>query len=247
MRMTLKALVNQLMEIARISALSEMASAIAHELNQPLGAMATFAQAGDRLLNRSEPMVGRALDVFRQINTEALAAGDGIRRIRQLFNPSTPELRFLQMPPLVEELRPMLEVMAQCANTELILTVEVPCPDVPIDKLRIQHVILALAQNAVQACAESDLPRRIQVALRSDRYAVEVSVTDSGPGIADSARELIFRPFFTTKPGGSGLGLASCRTIVEVHGGTIGFDPVPTGGTRFWFRVPVSPSVRGLS
>lgn len=237
-----EAIVNQLLEIARLSALSEMASGIAHELNQPLGAIATFAQAGDRLLNRPEPLVERARDVFRQISTEALAAGEGIRRIRELFNQSTPELTRMQMPLLVEELRPMLQVMARSANTDLSLAVDVPSPHASIDKLRIQHVIFALVQNALHACADADRPRRIQVAVRSDRYAVDVSVTDTGPGIADAARDLVFRPFFTTKPHGTGLGLASCRAIIDIHGGTIGFDPVATGGTRFWFRVPVSES-----
>src|ERR1019366_10795020 len=102
-----ESILNQLMEIARISALAEMASGIAHELNQPLGAIATFSQAGDRLLNRPEPLVARALDVFRQINTEALGAGEGIRRIRRLFDQDEiTRLRF-QMSDVIEELRPV--------------------------------------------------------------------------------------------------------------------------------------------
>ncbi len=236
------AILNQLMEIARISALAEMASGIAHELNQPLGAIATFSQAGDRLLNRSEPMVGRALDVFRQINKEALAAGEGIRRIRGLFSPENSERTRGQIPAALEELCPVLRVIAQCARIEFTSTVETPSPDVSIDKLRIQHVIFALVQNAVDACAQSDRPPRITLEARSDRYAVEVSVTDSGRGIEDGMRESIFQPFFTTKVNGTGLGLASCRAIVETHEGKIGFDPVPAGGCRFWFRLPLMQS-----
>src|SRR5271169_473178 len=86
-----ESILNQLMEIARISALAELASGIAHELNQPLGAFATFAQAGERLLNRPEPLVQRALEVFRQINAEAMSAGEGIRRIRRLFDHEEPK------------------------------------------------------------------------------------------------------------------------------------------------------------
>jgi two-component system sensor kinase FixL len=234
-----QAIVNRLLEMARLCALSEMACGIAHELNQPLGAIATFAQAGDRLLNRSEPMVGRALDVFRQINTEALAAGADIRRIRELFNPAAPEVTRSQMPAVIEELRPVLQLTARYADTDLNVTVDEPSPDVCIDRLRIQHVIFALVQNAVQACSPSDGPRRVAIAVSSDRHSVDVSVTDSGPGVAESARNQLFRAFFTTKPRGSGLGLASCRAIIDSHGGTIGFDPVPAGGARFWFRVPV--------
>jgi two-component system sensor kinase FixL len=230
----------QLLELARQAALAEMAGGIAHELNQPLGAIATFAQAGDRLLNRPEPLVGRALDVFRQITAEALAAGEEIRRIRGRFNHGSAERTCTQMPAIIEELRPVLEVMAHCARVNLTLALDAPVPDVVLEKLPIQHVVFTLVQNALAACAESDRPRRTRLAVGADRYAVEISVTDSGPGVANEASQRIFRPFFTTKPCGAGLGLASCRAIVGAHGGTIGFDPVTEGGARFWFRLPLS-------
>jgi len=232
-------LLKQLLEMARSAALAEMAGGIAHELNQPLGAIATFAQAGDRLLNRPEPQVGRALEVFRQITAEALAAGEDIRRIRERFDHGSAERTGAQMPAIIEELRPVLEFLAHCAHVNLTLAVEVSVPDVVIEKLPIQHVVFTLVQNALHACADSDRPRRARLAVGADRYAVEVSVTDSGPGIAGHASERIFRPFFTTKPCGAGLGLASCRAIVGTHGGTIGFEPVTDGGARFWFRLPL--------
>ena len=96
-------ILKQLMEIARASALAEMASGVAHELNQPLGAIATFSQAGQRMLDRPEPMVARALDVFRQINLEALAAGEGIQRIRRLFGQELPKRCRCQLPELIAE------------------------------------------------------------------------------------------------------------------------------------------------
>ena len=232
-------ILNQLLEMARVSVLSEMASGIAHELNQPLGAIATFSQAGDRLLNRPEPMVGKALEVFRQINGEALAAGEGIRRIRDIFNQTGPERIRSQMPLVVEELRPVLEVMARAAKVEFCVAIESPSPDVAVERLRIQHVIFSLVQNALEACRGATDRTGVEVRVQSDRYAVEVGVTDSGVGIADTVRELIFRPFFTTKPRGTGLALASCRAIVETHEGTIGFEPASAGGSRFWFRLPI--------
>src|ERR1700722_18935262 len=100
------------MELSRIAALAEMASGIAHELNQPLGAIATFSQAGDRLLNRPEPMVARARDVFQQINQEALNAGEGIRRIRRLFVHAEPVCAPCLMSDLVAEMAPALEALA---------------------------------------------------------------------------------------------------------------------------------------
>jgi len=233
-------MLKQLMEFARVSALAEMASGVAHELNQPLGAIATFAQAGERMLNRPDPMVTRALDVFRQINQAALGAGDGIRRIRGLFEQGMPTRTRCQLPELVAELRPVLDVLA--LRTKSTVSVDVPdsVPDLLVDRLRIQHVLFALAQNAVDAGAQASTTPSIRIDVSADRYSVETGVTDSGGGVPADVRGQVFRPFFTTKPQGTGLGLASSRAIIESHEGTIGFDNLPAGGSRFWFRLPIA-------
>jgi C4-dicarboxylate-specific signal transduction histidine kinase len=233
-------ILHQLMEIARASALAEMASGVAHELNQPLGAIATFSQAGERMLNRPEPMVSGALDVFRQINQAALGAGEGIQRIRRLFEQGLPTRTRCQLPELIEELRPVLDTLANHAKGSL--RVDAPCavPDLLVDRLRIQHVLYALAQNAVDASTQvSDAPS-IRIDVSTDRYTVETGVSDSGPGVPAEVRHQLFRPFFTTKPQGTGLGLASSRAIIESHEGTIGFDNLQAGGSRFWFRLPLA-------
>jgi len=162
-------ILEQLMEIARTSALAEMASGIAHELNQPLGAIATFAQAGERMLNRPDPMVNRALDVFLQINQAALAAGAGIQRIRRLFQQELPTRTRCQLPEVIAELRPVLDILA--LRTKSTVSVDVPgrVPDLLIDRLRIQHVLFALAQNAVDASVQvSDTPA-IRIDVSADR------------------------------------------------------------------------------
>ena len=231
-------ILKQLMEIARASALAEMASGVAHELNQPLGAIATFSQAGQRMLNRPEPMVGQALDVFRQINLEALAAGEGIQRIRRLFGQELPNRTRCQLPELIVELQPVLDAMV--LNTGGVrINVSQPIPDLVIDRLRIQHVLCALTQNAVEASTLANNPPAIRIDVSSDRYTVETGVTDSGPGVPAELQERLFRPFFTTKVQGTGLGLASSRAIIESHDGAIGFANLPGGGSRFWFRLPV--------
>jgi C4-dicarboxylate-specific signal transduction histidine kinase len=234
------AILNRLLEIARISALAEMASGIAHELNQPLGAIATFSQAGDRLLNRPEPQVTRALDVFRQISSEALGAGEGIRRIRRLFDQDDIERSSAQMSDVIEELRPVFEMLAQWANVTLKFDAELPLPEVSIDRLRVQHVLFSLFQNALDVSVQNPAAPWVKFGIRAEKYAVEISVTDSGGGIPQETRSQIFKPFFTTKPNGTGLGLASSRAIVEAHDGTIGFEADAGGGTRFWFRLPVA-------
>jgi C4-dicarboxylate-specific signal transduction histidine kinase len=233
-------ILNRLLEIARISALAEMASGIAHELNQPLGAIATFSQAGDRLLNRPEPQVTRALDVFRQINSEALGAGEGIRRIRRLFDQDDIKRSRAQMFEVIEELRPAFEMLAQWANVTLIFEVALPLPEVSIDRLRVQHVLFSLFQNALDVSVQDATAPLVRFGIHAEKYTVEISVTDSGCGIPPETCSQIFKPFFTTKPHGTGLGLASSRAIVEAHEGTIGFEGGEAGGTRFWFRLPVA-------
>jgi C4-dicarboxylate-specific signal transduction histidine kinase len=233
-------ILSQLMEIARVSALAEMASGVAHELNQPLGAIATFSQAGERMLDRPEPMVHRALEVFRQINHEALGAGEGIKRIRRLFEPNLPKPARCQMPELIAEIRPILDILALRIRGSLQLDAPSVLPDLLVDRLRIQHVLFALVQNAADASTQKLGAPVVRIDVSADRYTVETGVTDSGPGVPADLQDKLFRPFFTTKPHGTGLGLASSRAIVESHDGTIGFENSPAGGSRFWFRLPVA-------
>jgi C4-dicarboxylate-specific signal transduction histidine kinase len=237
-------LVGQLMEISRLSALTELASGIAHELNQPLGAIATFAQAGERMLNRAEPLVEETLDVLRQINDAALAAGEGIRRIRRLFDQDPSVRSSCQISELINELKPVLDLFAKRIGGQLHIDITSGVPAVMADRLRIQQVLVALVQNACDASALGEGVPKIGISTSSDRYMVEISVRDSGPGVPAGIQGQLFRPFFTTKERGTGLGLASSRAIVEAHEGTMGFENLSAGGSRFWFRLPVAGSLR---
>ena len=228
------------MEISRLSALTELASGIAHELNQPLGAIATYAQAGERMLDRETPLVGETLDVLRQINVAALSAGEGIRRIRQIFDQDSSLRSSCLIADLIAEIRPVLELFAKRVGGQLHVDISQGLAAVIADRLRIQHVVVALVQNACDASALGDGIPKISVSTSSDRYMVEVSVQDSGPGVAAGVRCQLFRPFFTTKQRGTGLGLASSRAIVEAHEGTMGFENSSSGGSRFWFRLPLA-------
>lgn len=230
-----QAMIEQLMTIARASALEEMASGVAHELNQPLGAITTFAQAAERMLNRPEPMVSGAIEVLQLISKEALGAGEGIRRMRRLFNRESLTRTPCAMGDVFRELSAVLELLALRGGGSLTIRIDRELPLVRIDRLHIQHVLFTLVQNAFEAGDAQPIAVRIEVS--GDRYGVEVSVADNGRGIAAEHREQIFRPFFTTKPQGTGLGLASTRAIIESHEGTIGFQNIDQG-TRFWFRLP---------
>ena len=240
-------LLEQLLSIARDAALEEMASGVAHELNQPLGAIVTYAQAGERLLNRPDASLESAREVLQLISKEALAAAAGVRRMRSLFQRDALAKSQCEMSEVVRELSSVLEPRAAQANVALSIQIDATLPAVDIHRLRVQHVLLTLAQNALDAVLEGTAVAAPQIAITvsGDRYSVETAVLDNGHGVADAHRAQIFRPFFTTKPRGSGLGLAGARAIVEWHGGTMGFDPSPrlpgsARGSRFWFRLPAS-------
>ena len=235
-------LIEQLISIARVSALEEMASGIAHELNQPLGAIATFSQAGERMLNRPQPMTSAALEVLQHISREAMNAGEGIRRIRKLFNHAQAQRPVCSMIDIIQELRPVLNVLAARFDATLTFEFADHLPPIAADRLRIQHVLLTLVQNALEAPTHSGMPSEVRVRVMSDRYALQVAVIDNGTGIAEQQVSQVFKPFFTTKREGTGLGLASSRAIIEAHEGSIGFDPAEGGGTCFWFRLPAVTS-----
>jgi signal transduction histidine kinase len=216
-----------------------MASGFAHELNQPIGAIATFAQAGRRMLAAPDPAISDASEVLQHISTEALHAGDGIRRIRGLFAAPQGEPVTCLLSETLDELRPVLELLAQRAGVRLEVIVQDALPAVSIDRLRIQHVLFTLVQNALEASTPGSAAT-VRIEMTGDRYGVVTTISDHGSGIPASAQDHLFRPFFTTKRNGTGLGLASSRAIVEAHEGVIGFEAAAGGGARFWFRLPAT-------
>ena len=229
-------LLEQLVVISRDSALEEMASGISHELNQPLGAIVTFAQAGERILSRPDVSIEQAREVFQLISKEALTAAEGIRQMRRLFQRGVLNRTACAIDEVVSELQDVLALLASNSGVHLSIQVGPDLPLVNIDPLRIQHVLFTLTKNAIEACTGCD-DASVVIEVSDHRYAIEVTVTDTGVGISPIHRTQIFHPFFSTK-GGTGLGLASARAIVEAHEGTIGFDARAGTPTRFWFRIP---------
>jgi len=236
-------LLEQLMAMSRAAALEEMASGIAHELNQPLGAIVTFAQAAERIAQRPENSPISVSEVLRLISKEALAAAEGIRRVRKLFDRTSPATAPCSIALLLNELAPMLELLGSRSGVDLEMQIDDALRPVTIDRLRIQHVLFTLVQNAFEAtrlARRDSSDSRVTIRAQGDRYGVEVSVIDTGAGIAEEHRSQIFHPFFTTKDTGTGLGLTSARATIEAHQGTIGFERLDPRGTRFWFRLPAS-------
>jgi C4-dicarboxylate-specific signal transduction histidine kinase len=235
-----EAFLKKLMRVVGCTALAEMASGVAHELNQPLAAIATFSNAGERMLDRPEPLVERASGVFRDVSHEALGAGERLQSIRRLFDQEPASQDRCQMSDLIAEMRPVLNSLGRHCKITTCFAGGESVPDIRVDRLRIQNVLLVLVQNAIDATSQVVGERVIQIDVSAERYTVETGVSDSGPGVPGHLTERLFRPFFTTKPRGTGLGLASSRSIVESHEGTIGFQNRAAGGVRFWFRLPVA-------
>jgi C4-dicarboxylate-specific signal transduction histidine kinase len=177
---------------------------------------------------------------MRHISHEALNAGEGIRRIRSLFHGHHAERTQCNLADVVAELMPVLELLAVRSGATLQFSSQRALPSVAIDRLRIQHVLFALVQNALEAPTRNGETPKVGIDVGSDRYSVRVAVEDNGVGIPDDARERLFKPFFTTKARGTGLGLASSRAIAESHEGSLDVENAAGGGTRFCLRLPAS-------
>jgi signal transduction histidine kinase len=192
------------------------------------------------MLDRSDPLIGRSLDVFRQISQEALDAGARLQGLRRVFDQGAPQQHRCQMADLITEVQPVLANLTQVIKAQLQVDVATGLPDICADGLKIQRVLLALVRNAVDASANLLAERVIRIDVLADRYSIETGITDRGNGVSREVGEKLFHPFFTSKAAGHGLGLASSQAIVESHGGTMGFHNIPSSGVRFWFKLPVA-------
>jgi signal transduction histidine kinase len=222
---------------ARVSMLGELTASIAHEVNQPLAAIATNAAAGSRWLNRPEPDLEEARALIGRISADAQRAADIIARVRAMAAPHAPARHLISVNGLIEEAMAFLRHEAQAQGIDVRLALAPALRAILADRTQVQQVVVNLAVNAMQAMAGA--PRRSLV-LRSAAYegGVEISVEDTGPGIAAGEEARLFESFFSTKPNGMGMGLAICRSIVEAHGGRISARNRPEGGARFAFTLP---------
>ncbi|HEU4627711.1 MAG TPA: ATP-binding protein [Steroidobacteraceae bacterium] len=236
----LLALLQRLTHVSRLATMGEMAAGIAHELNQPLTAIASYAQACDWLLARGSTDTAEIRDALQQITAQGLRAGEIIRRLRNLVR--TPDTARVEtdVNELIEELKGLALTDARAHNVRLTLELAPALPRIVVNRVEIQQVVLNLVRNAVEAL-ESVPPERRDVVLRSEPGPdsnVEVAVIDSGPGVDPAIVDRLFSPFVTTKATGAGLGLAISRSIVEAHKGTLRYRPAGAGGACFVLRLP---------
>ena len=231
----------QLAHAGRISAVGQLASALTHELNQPLGAIRRNVEAAELFLQRDPPDYAEVRAIMADIFKDNLRAGEVIDRMRGLIKRRSPESNPLAMDEIAKEALRFVRAAAVVHKVGCELEIPSDLPMVQGDRVHVQQVLLNLMLNAMDAM--KDTPphdRRLLVSARlAERGAVEVAVSDSGPGIPGDKLPRLFEPFFTTKPSGLGLGLATSRTIVEALGGRIWAENRPCGGACFRFTLPI--------
>jgi len=232
----------RLTHVSRLATVGEMSAGIAHELNQPLTAVANYAQACDRLLGLPDPDIEEIREALKQITSQAVRAGDIIRRLRALARNDVTKREPTDINLLVSELSELIQLDAKTHDVQYKPYFAAGLPQVEVDRAQVQQVILNLVRNAVEALAEtSSTPREVTV--RTQELAdgtVEITVCDNGPGVSQTIAPRLFDPFCTTKTHGTGLGLAISRTIIKSHQGTLDYRPNTPCGACFIVRLPLT-------
>jgi two-component system, LuxR family, sensor kinase FixL len=234
------ALHGRLLNVSRMATIGEMAAGVAHELNQPLTAIANYAHACDRLLARPMTDPKDLREALREITVQTARAADIIRRLRALARSRQSERAPVGINALVTELRELLQTDARVHGVELSLDLAADLPEVVVDSGQIQQVILNFVRNSLDAFALSPAgkPRMVIRTSLTAQREVELAVIDNGPGLPREALARLFDPFFSTKENGTGLGLAISNTIARAHGGSVGHRPNHPTGACFYLLVP---------
>jgi two-component system, LuxR family, sensor kinase FixL len=228
----------ELVHVSRLTAMGEMASALAHELNQPLSAIANYLRGSRRLLEEDADERAAVLrTAMEKAAEQALRAGQIIRRLRDFVARGESERRVEDVKKLVEEASALALVGAKDRGVHVRFAFDPQGEFVLADKVQIQQVLLNLMRNAIESMEETE-HRELVISTSANGGMVEINVADTGAGIAAEIHEQLFQPFVTTKRQGMGVGLSISRTIVEAHGGSIASGPNPGGGTIFSFTLP---------
>ncbi len=234
----LQELQSELVHISRLTAMGEMASALAHELNQPLLAIAGYMKGSRRLLEGSaEESSSLVRDALDKAGDQALRAGQIIRRLRDFVARGDSERRIEGVKKLIEEASALALVGTKDQGVRVRFQFDPAVDPVLVDKVQIQQVLLNLLRNAVEAMGAAQRRELTISTATDDDDMIAISVADTGSGIAPEIASQLFQPFITSKAHGMGVGLSICRTIVEAHGGRITVEPNPAGGTIFSFTL----------
>lgn len=231
----------ELVHISRLSAMGEMASTLAHELNQPLTAIANYMKGSSRIVaeiqSERAPILKAALEKSAE---QAIRAGQIIRRLRDFVARGESERSIDSLSKIIEEASALALVGAKESGIHVRMRLDQEGDFALVDRIQIQQVLLNLVRNAIDAMKQSTRKELTITKHAPSDGMVTVSVSDTGPGIDPEIRAQLFQPFVTTKPEGMGVGLSISRTIIDAHGGKLWVDDNPQGGATFRFSLPVA-------
>jgi two-component system sensor kinase FixL len=238
-----------MVHMARVSTMDEMGAALAHELNQPLTALMLYLQAVERACERPEsgnPIPEHVLAVLHKAVREAERAGNIIQRMRQFVEKRDPQRRLVDVNPLIADALELTKFGTRPGITSIKCSFEQDLPQVFVDPVQIQQILVNLARNALEA-VKGGLHPEVTITTRRDAKGVVIHVEDNGPGIRADAIPDLFKTFASSKAGGLGLGLAISKTIAQSHGGTLEVDPGGKGrGAQFTLTLPLTaPGTEG--
>ncbi|HET7811902.1 MAG TPA: PAS domain S-box protein [Steroidobacteraceae bacterium] len=237
---------DRLTRVAQLATVGEMAAGVAHEINQPLTAITTYARACARYLDMPEPDFAELREAVREIGAEGLRAGEIIRRLRSMARSDGNETQVAaNLNHTLVELRSLLMADARMYDARLTINLAAGLPTVVINGTQLQQVVLNLVRNAFEAVSALPAAKRaVELStVRLEDGDVEIRVRDNGPGVDESIADKLFDQFTTTKAAGTGLGLAISRTVVQAHRGNIGVRKVEPHGAEFFVRLPAAEAV----
>jgi two-component system sensor kinase FixL len=232
----------RLTHVSRMATMGEMSAGIAHELNQPLSAIATYARACERFLESSQPDLPETLSALGEISLEAMRAAEIIRRLRQLTTSRPSEHAPTQLNELIEDMSVLMLADARVHKTQVDFDLAPTLPPVMADRTQLQQMVLTLVRNSVEAMSDAALAAR-RLTIRTCRMpdgSIELSICDNGPGVAPEMVDRLFMPFTTTKATGTGLGLAIGQTIAQAHGSSLAYRPNTPVGACFYIRLAIA-------
>ena len=239
-RERLQELQSELLRASRLSAMGQMASALAHELNQPLTAIINYVQATRRMIANPDVARDRLEEAMDKAVAQANRAGQIIHRMRQFLQKGETERQPEAINKVLEEASALALVGAKESGVVVRMELGTDLAPVLIDRIQVQQVVLNLIRNGIEAM-QGVTRRELLIATgQADGQMVRVTIKDSGPGLAPEVAEQLFQPFITTKEKGMGLGLSICRSIIDSHGGKIWATPNPSGGVTFAFTLPTT-------
>jgi two-component system, LuxR family, sensor kinase FixL len=233
----------RLAHVDRFNLMGEMAAGIAHEINQPLSAIATYAQAAKRIVEQEQPGMQSLIDVCRKIDEQALRAGRVIEHLRKFIRKQEIRTESVDVNGVVADVVDLIEADARAEGIGVTIHYDETLPNPQANSVQLQQVLLNLTRNSVDAMRQTvGKQRGIEIATeRTERGGVRISVVDHGHGVSRQLGDDIFNPFVTTKREGLGVGLAISRTIIQSYGGTLNYRDNPEGGAIFDVELPPAP------